>query len=389
MNYRRQETNNNRMDWVLLSITLLLVSFGVVMVLSSSAYFAAKHVGDKYFFFYRQLAFAIVGFGVMYGVSKFNFENYRNRKLLYPALGLLIIMLIAVFIPNTGSGAVLGAKRSLPLGPFHLQPSELAKPLVVMYLAFSLTKDRQKNDGFVYGFLIHLVLPMFILVLIVLEPDFGTFFLCFTVCLSMLIVAGSPIKYPVFGVIALSPFVALLFYLFPHTLKRLGMWVNQLLFIGSNADYDLLTYQVRESLISFGSGGLWGLGLAEGTLKMFFLPQAHSDFILATVGQELGFFGTIIYFFLFAILITRGYQIALKVPSSFGCYLAFGLTSILMLQFMINTGVVLGVLPPKGIALPMISYGGSSLLSTLIIVGVLMNISKYTLSTDNGKRSRR
>lgn len=386
---RRQSANPSRIDWVLLATTLLLVSFGVVMVLSSSAYFAAKHVNDKYFFFSRQLIFAIVGFVVMYGVSKFNFENYRNRKFLYPVLGLLVLMLIMVFIPQAAGEAVLGAKRSLPLGPFHLQPSELAKPLVIMYLAFSLTKERERKDGFVFGFLIHLVLPMFILVLIVLEPDFGTFFLIFTVSIFMLIVAGSPIKYPLIAVVALTPAVIALFYLHPHTLKRLGMWMNQLLFIGSNADYNLLTYQVRESLISFGSGGFWGLGLAEGTLKMFFLPQAHSDFILATLGQELGFIGTGLYFLLFGVLVVRGYQIALRVPSTFGCFLAFGLTSLLLLQFMINSGVVMGILPPKGIALPMISYGGSSLFATLISIGILMNISKYTVVSDNGKRRRR
>lgn len=385
---RKKQKGTHQIDMVILALTLVLVGFGVIMVFSSSAFFAKKHLDSQFYFFTRQMVFALLGIGVLYISSHFNYQNYRKRKFVYPMLAVLGLMLILVFIPGFAD-TVLGARRWLKLGPIHLQPSELAKPALIIYLAFSLTKERKLSEGFIAGFLVHLILPLLILGLILMEPDFGTVFLILSVSLLTLFIAGSPIKYPIGAILALTPAMAIMFIVHPHALRRLEMWVNQMLFIGSEQDYSLLCYQVRESLISFGSGKLWGLGLGEGTMKMFFLPQAHSDFILASIGQEIGFVGISIFFMLFGILIIRGYQVAFRVPDTFGCLLAFGLTTMLMVQFSINIGVVLGVLPPKGIALPMISYGGSSLISTMICIGILLNISRFVIYNDNMKRGRR
>jgi cell division protein FtsW len=377
-----------QIDRPLLMVTLLLMSFGLVMVFSSSAFFAQKHTGDQYFFFLRQTGFAAVGLIVMWVVSRFNFQNYKKKEVVYFLYGLSVVMLAAVLIPGVGQ-VVLGARRWIGIGPFHMQPSEFAKLVLIIYLAYSLTRQRERSTGILYGFLIHLILPSIALILILAEPDFGTFLLVGLVIFLMMFVAGSPIKYPMIALIVLAPAMLVMMKVFPHSMGRMQMWKDQLLFLGSEQDYNLLCYQVRESIISVGSGRLFGLGLGEGTLKMFFLPQAHSDFILATIAQELGFARVLVLFLAFGFMIVRGYQIAFRVPDTFGCFLAFGITSLLMAQFLINTGVVLGLLPPKGIALPFVSYGGSSLIINLMAIGVLLNISRFTVGSGNAARGER
>jgi len=371
------------MDVALLAAALLLVVYGLVMVLSSSAFWAEKRVDDAFYFFSRQCVFAGLGLIAMGIASRFHFSNYR--KLVYPLLVFTALLLSLVLVPGF-SDRTLGAKRWLALGPFHLQPSELAKFAVINYVAYSLTKPKAQGEGFMIEYFRHLMIPLVVLTLIVVEPDFGTAFLILFAAMLTLVVAGSPLRYPMAMGAAAVPFLALLLAVFPHGMMRLRNFVDQIKFIGSEGDYSLLCYQVRESVISLGSGRLWGMGLGDGTLKMFFLPQAHSDFILATLGQELGFAGVAALFVLFGLLLARGYQIAYRVPDTFGCYLAFGITTILMLQILINVGVVLGVLPPKGIALPFISYGGSSLVVALFMVGILLNISRHTVNFVNPKR---
>ncbi len=376
-----------QIDLILLAVTLLLLAIGLVMVFSSSAFFAERRIGDEFFFFYRQLAFVVGGFVVLFITSHINYKNYE--KLIYPMLAVLLIMLIAVLIPGVGR-LIGGARRWIPIGSFHLQPSELAKLILIMYVAYSVSKQKERNKTFVSGFLNHLLIPIGMLALILIEPDFGTTALMLLAIIAMLFVSGSPMRYLLVAGAVLLPLISSMMLIFPHALGRLTAFMNQILTIlGEKEDYTLLCYQVRESLISFGSGRFFGEGLGKGTMKMFFLPQAHSDFILATLGQELGFFGVALLLFLFAVLAIRGYQISLRVPDTFGCYLAFGLTTLLSLQFLFNSGVVLGVLPPKGLALPFISYGGSALLSTLAAVGILLNISRYTVNYSNFRGGRR
>ncbi len=369
-------------DNILLATALMLLGLGLVMVLSSSAFFARKHIDNQFFFFLRQLLFAGIGLVGLVVASRFNYQNYR--RLVYPLLFFTLALLTLVLIPGVGK-EVLGARRWLMIGPVTVQPSELAKLTLIIYLSYSLSKRREIAEGFMTGFFNHLIVPMIVLCLILVAPDFGTMFLLLAVTLLMLFVGGSPLRYLIGTMLALTPLLALMVVIFPHSLYRLKAFLNQLAFLGSQQDYRLLCYQVRESIISFGSGGLWGLGLGEGTMKMFFLPQAHSDFILATYGQELGFAGTIGLFALLGILIIRGYLIALRVPDTFGCFLAFGLTTLIAIQFSMNAGVVLGLLPPKGIALPFISYGGSALVANLLAIGILLNISRYTVRGSNLK----
>ncbi len=383
MSSRMNATGKTRpMDPVLLGATLLLLSFGLVMVFSSSTFFARKHFGDEFHFFFKQLAFAFVGLLGLFAASRFPYPTLR--KLALPILGFTVLVLLSVLILGDASH---GARRWLSLGPISIQPSEFAKISLIVYLAYSLSKERANEDGFVSSVLNHLVFPSIVLFLIVVEPDFGTMFLLATIAALMLVAGGSRWKYLVALFVAFLFFSTVLAMVFPHISMRLKAFADQLSFLSEEQNYRILAYQVRESLISFGSGQAWGMGLGQGTMKMFFLPEAHNDFILATIGQELGFAGVFTLFLLFAIVTFRGYLIALRVPDTFGCYLAFGLTSMLLIQFIINAGVVLGLLPPKGIALPLISYGGSSLTATLLVIGILLSISRHTIQFGNSRRS--
>lgn len=383
------ENGERPMDPILLAITLLLSGYGVVMVYSSSAFFAERHAGSSFYFANRQLIYVILGCGLMWLTSRIPYERY---KAVMPALlGATALALILVLIPGVGLER-LGARRWINLSvlPFQPQPSEFAKIVLVLYMARSLSKVREGEDNFVSGFLKHLILPLGLLALILVEPDFGTVILMLVVAVAMLFVAGSRLKYLVYIGLVMLPIGGVALLLFEHARHRLELFFQQLMFMGSQGDYALLCYQVRESLISFGSGQAFGMGLGEGTMKIFFLPQSHSDFILATIGQELGFlFGTLPLFLLFLLFAWRGYRIAWRVPDTFGCFTAFGVTTLILAQFGINAGVVLGILPPKGIALPFISYGGSALLASLMGVGILLNISRHTVTYTNPKRGRR
>ena len=385
MDLRRiQSAGRPPVDLLLLAATLLLVGLGLVMVFSSSAFLAQDQFKDSLHYFKRQSQFAALGLFAMALISRFNYRNYV--KLVYPILFLTAILLALVLVPGVGV-KMGGAVRWLPLWHFHLQPSEIAKVAIVVYISYSLTKRREKTKGFVSSVLNHLLIPFAMACLILLEPDFGTTVLLLGISLLMLFVAGSPWKYLIGLGLALLPALAAMFLVFPHAAKRILAWMQQILAMWSGEEnYELFCYQVRESLYSFGSGRISGLGLGDGTMKLFFLPQSHNDFILATLGQELGFVGTCTLFLLFALFAWRGFTVALKVPDTFGSYLAFGLTSVLVAQFLMNVGVVLGVLPPKGIALPFLSYGGSALIMTLVMAGILLNISRYAVGRSNQRK---
>ncbi len=364
-------------DTMLLGTIAAILLFGLVMVHSSSSYFAIRRYDTQFYFLFKQIGFVGIGTVAMLGLAYFDYNKYR--KLVYPMLLILAILLIAVLFTD----GIKGASRWIKIGGFGLQPSEFAKLVLVIYMAHSLSRPGRKMDTFLSGFLNHLFVPMLIIGLIFIEPDFGTSFLIFILIMTMLFVGGSRMRYLIGTALVAAPAITLAIVLFPYRLKRVKHFLDSMTLWGPDMDYTLMSYHIRESMISIGSGGFNGWGLGNGPMKMYFLPEAHTDFIFSTLAQELGFVGSLALFLAFTILIIQGYRIAINCKDVFGTYLAFGITTLLAFQFLINMGGVTGLLPPKGITLPLISYGGSSLIVCMASLGILINVQRQSADGRN------
>jgi len=279
--------------------------------------------------------------------------------------------LVLVLVPGIGVERG-GARRWLGFGPLSLQPSELAKIALVLYLAHSLVKKRERVTTFTLGVLPHCLVGGAVAGLALLEPDFGTAVLAGGVLVCMLFVGGVPARYLLAPAVAAVPALAFLVMREPYRLKRV------LAFLDPELDPLGINFQLKQSFIAFGSGGVWGVGLGESRQKMFYLPEAHTDFIYSVVGEELGLAGAVLVLGLFAIVGVRGFRIALRHPDPFASLLAFGLTLSLVLQAVVNVGVVLGCLPTKGLALPFVSYGGSAMMASLVQIGMLLALARET-----------
>ncbi len=351
--------------WLLFAV-LSLLGFGVVMVYSASAVFAEAQTGDALFYLKRQLINVVLGvvalgLGMRIGLQ-------RLVKLAYPLLGLTFVLLVLVLMPGVAVRAG-GSSRWLPLGLMNFQPGELAKVAFVVYLAFSLTRKKDRIQLFSVGFLPHLMVSGLLVLLLLCQPDFGTAVTLTVVMFLMLFVAGARVVYIAVAGLAALPMAYLLVVGSEYRMRRLlafmDPWSNR---------FDI-GYQISESLMSFGSGGVFGAGLGEGKHKLFFLPAAHTDFIFSLVGEELGLIGAGLVLLVFSVIVWRGLRAGLRSPSLFGTYLAFGLSALIGLQTLVNIGVVTGVLPTKGLTLPFISYGGSSLICSMLAAGILLDIS--------------
>jgi cell division protein FtsW len=332
-----------RLDFILLFTALALVGIGIVMVYSTSAIIAGDRFGNAYYFLKRQALYAAVGFALMILMMFVPYELLK--RLAYPILIFSILLLIAVLIPGIGHRAG-GAMRWLKIQSFSFQPSEFAKLGLVVFLAY-------------------------LIALVMKEPDFGAAFFLTVMVFLLLFVSGARVIY-IAGACLIAIPVAYYFLMnggYRH--KRL------MSFIRPWEDPNGTSFQIIQSFLSFGSGGLFGLGLGEGRQKLFFLPAPHTDFIFSVVGEELGLVGAMVVVLLFFILTLRGIQIGLSLGERFGAYLALGITLMISLQAVINMGVVLGLLPTKGLTLPFISYGGTSLIANLAAVGILLNLSTH------------
>lgn len=353
-------------DPLLLVAVLGLVGFGLVMVYSASAITAQDKLGDSFYFLKRQAMAAGLGFLGMAVAMKLGYR--RMARLAYPLLVLAVVMLVVVLIPGLGT-TVGGAKRWLRVPGISIQPAEVAKVAWVIYLAYSLAKKREKVAHFSIGFLPHLGLAALLVVLCMLEPDFGSSVALLFLMFVMLFVAGAKLSYIVGMVLAAIPLAYVAIASSPYRMKRitafLDPWANRQ---GSG-------YQVAESLMSIGSGGLTGLGLGDGRQKLFFLPEAHTDFIFSIIGEELGLLGVAFLISLYAIVIWRGLRAALGATEAFGTYLGLGVVSLIAFQAVTNMAVAMGAVPTKGLTLPFISYGGSSLIMLMGAAGLLLSIS--------------
>ena len=351
-------------DRVLVGAVLALAAFGVVMVFSSGAVFAAKKYGDSTYFLKRELIYAILGLGALSFASRVDYSIYR--KLAYPLLFVTLALLAAVLKLGSRAG---GAIRWFRAGPLSFQPGELAKLALCVYLAYLLARKAEKVRVFSVGFLPPLLVTGLMMVLLLKQPDFGTAAIFGAVALGMLFVAGTRTSYLILAVLVAAPAGWQFIVSTPFRMRRM------LAFLDPWAFRRDVGYQITESLISVGSGGVTGLGLGDGRQKLFFLPEAHTDFILSIVGEELGLIGILFVIGAFGVLVWRGLRTAFRARDVFGSYLAFGITAMFGLQALVNIGVVLGSLPTKGLPLPFISYGGTSLLMSLFAAGVLANIS--------------
>ncbi|MCG6919336.1 MAG: putative lipid II flippase FtsW [Deltaproteobacteria bacterium] len=358
----------NRYDLVLLGLTLSLIGIGLVMLYSSSSIMAQERFGDSMYFVKRQIVFALLGLAVLI-ISK-NLPYVLYRRLVYVILGLTFLSLILVLLPQVGH-RVGGARRWLRFGPISIQPAEFAKLALIIYISYSVAKKKERMRDFSVGYAPHLVISAVFIGLVVMQPDLGTAITFAVLTFLLLFVAGVRLRYLLATGLAVTPLLALAIALKGYR------WERFLAFLNPWRDPSNTSFQLLHSLLALGSGGPLGVGLGSGQQKLFYLPEPHTDFILAVIGEEAGIFGVAIVLLLYALLIYQGVKIALRAPERFGTYLAFGLTMAVGLQALINSAVVMGLLPTKGLPLPFISYGGSSLLTNLFAMGILMNISSY------------
>lgn len=353
-------------DRLLFIVTLLLVFIGLVMVFSASAVMAKERYHSGYFFLLRQLGWAVAGFIAMLLGMRIDYKKFKHPAVVFSLLGLTTLMLIGVFFLDRSHHT----HRWIRFSGLSFQPSELAKPALILFLAFFLENRTKSMDDW-RSTLIPAVFPTLVFIgLIVFQPDLGTAIACAAITICILFVAGLDIKYLAYGFV--GSLLPLYFLIFHVSYRRDRI----LAFLDPYSDPQGRGFHIIQSLIAVSTGGLTGVGLMEGKEKLFYLPEPHTDFIFSVLGEELGLVGCLAVVLLFATFLWRGVRTALHTEDMFGRFLAVGITGMVVVQAFINMSVVLGLLPTKGIPLPLISYGGSSLFITLACIGVLLNITK-------------
>lgn len=360
-----QERAHRPVDVVLAAIVVALIGFGVVMVYSASAVQATLHYHDPQFFLKRQAAYAVGGLFLFFTIGLVDY--HRLYKLTYPVLfgvGGLLLLCVAGFGHSGG-----GATRWLSIGPVHVQPAEMAKLALVTWLAYSLAKKAERVKTFTVGFLPHLIVAGIFMVLCMKQPDFGSSVVLLLLTFTMLFVAGAKVGYILGASILGGVFGAVSIMSKQYRYERYLAWLNM---EQHRAD---LAYQPFQSVMSFGSGGTWGTGIGKG-LQTLYLPEAHNDFIAAIVGEELGFVGIFALCMVYVALVARGVRAAFRAPDDYGAYLAFGISTMFGAQALVNLSVALAILPTKGLTLPFLSFGGSSLLVNAAAAGILLSISR-------------
>jgi cell division protein FtsW len=356
----------------------MLCLLGAVMIFSASAVTAEQQYGHAYIFVLRQTVWLVAGLLGMFALMRLDYHRLREPAVVYTALCLVVLMLAGTFFLDKSHAT----HRWIRIGPVGIQPSELAKLVAILYLAWFLDLRRRATTSlqFSKGDLVHTILPavapvLICVLLIVMQPDLGTSVDIVLIMTAILFVAGLSWKWLMVGLAAALP---ALFLLIAHVSYRQA---RIMAFLHPEADPQGAGFQLLQSLIAVGSGGFTGVGLMESKQKLFYLPEAHTDFIYAVICEELGFIGAAFVIALFAVYGWRGLRAAFNAPDGFGRMLALGATAMVLFQSLINFAVVLGLIPTKGIPLPFVSYGGSSLLVMLLATGVLLNISQQSTST--------
>lgn len=362
-------------DRKLFGVTVALCLIGAIMVFSASAVTLREQGGNGYEFLLRQLLWAAFGMAGMFLLMNTDYRKLRQPRVIFTALSVTLILLFAVFFLDRTHAT----HRWVRLGPLSLQPSEIAKLVVIFYLAWFLEIRREPRGPGVND-LTHTLLPalgavLLIVALVYKEPDMGTACMIFFIAAVMLFIAGLSYRYIFGAAIAAIPLIYIAIASVPYRLQRVQAYFTP------GSDPQGHGFQLAQSLIAVGSGGFSGVGLMESHQKLFFLPEAHTDFIFSVICEEVGFIGAMIVLTLFAVYGWRGFVAAMKAPDTFGRFLGIGITTMVVGQALLNLSVVLGLVPTKGIPLPFVSYGGSSLMGMLLATGVLLNISQHADET--------
>ena len=354
-----------RIDPLIMGITVALSLGGLIMVFSASGVVAEMKYADSTHYLQRQIIWMVVGFCVLFGGSQIDYQYWKRWVPGIVAGCVMGLLLVLAFGPQ-----INGARRWLVFGFFSIQPTEMAKLAVVLYLAAFLSNSNRRVTDWRRGFLPPVVVVSGVCLLIVVEPDLGSIVVIGLVFVSMMYLAGARLKHlACLGLPMLMGFLALIVFS-PERWERITTFLNPF------QDREGAGYQLVQSLLALENGGVFGVGLGQGKQKLLYLPEGHTDFVLALVGEELGLIGTLGLLGLFVILVFKGFRVAALAPDVFGRFLALGITLLLTLQALINAGVVSGMLPTKGLTLPLVSYGGSSLLTTMLAIGILLNVAR-------------
>jgi cell division protein FtsW len=361
-------------DVVLAAVVIGLVGFGVVMVYSASVIEATTVFHDPQYFLKRQAIYAGIGLTVMFFLSRFDY--HKLKALTYPVLVAVTGLMLLSVVGFGHSGG--GAARWLRLGPVNVQPSEMAKLALILWLAYSLEKKQEKVKSFSIGMLPHLIMVGGLMLLCLKQPDFGSAVVLLFLTFTLLFVAGARLGY-LLGVGMVGAVGAAWLVRF-----KTYRWERMLAWFHMNQHRQDLAYQPFQSVMSFGSGQVTGLGLGKG-LQVLYLPEAHTDFISAIIGEELGFIGILLLCTVFLVIVARGVRTALAAKDDYGSYIAFGISILFGVEALINMAVAMAMLPTKGLTLPFVSYGGSSLLVSAAAMGVLLNVSRSRIGNANAR----
>lgn len=364
-------------DWLLFVFMVILLGIGLIMVLSASGIVAESRYSDKYFYFKKQVLFALSGFVLMAIAARF--PRHVLYRMHYGLLFLALFLLLLTLSPLAPS--VNGAHRWIRLGPVNLQPMELVKPALAFYLAYFMSSKHDMVKTFWRGTLPPLLVTFLFCALLLLQPDFGSCVVLLFLLLAMGIVGGTRFFYIVvlclFGICSVIGLV--LFE--PYRMRRLMAFMDPFQDAGNTG------YQLVQSLLAIGSGSFWGVGIGASRQKMLYLPEAHNDFIMAVLAEELGFVGVSVVMIFFALLFWRCYLIIQGQSELRDRYTAFALTLIIGLGVVLNLAVVMGMAPPKGVPMPLLSYGGSNLVATMTCIGLLLNYSRTAKQPGSGTRA--
>jgi cell division protein FtsW len=355
-------------DMWLLGVAVALLGVGVVMVYSASAIVAAGRFHDPYFFLKKQLVWASLGCAALWLALRVDYR--RLERWVLPLLIAAGLLLVLVLVPPFGQ-SINGTRRWIRLGPVSFQPAELAKLALVVFLAAFLARRSEGLQGSWRAVAVPLGVTAALAGLVVLQPDLGNGVTLVAITFALLFLAGSRMRYLGYVGAAALPLVALAIWMAPYRLRRI------VAFLDPWQDPRGSGFQIIQSWLALGSGGVTGRGIGESRQRLFYLPEAHTDFIFAIIGEEVGFVGAVVVVALFVVLVWRGLRVGLRAPEPFGAYLALGITLLLATQTLVNLGVVTGMLPTKGLPLPFISFGGSALVVTMLSTGVLLNISQH------------
>ncbi|MDD5542035.1 MAG: putative lipid II flippase FtsW [Acidobacteriia bacterium] len=355
-------------DKYLLGATLGLIFYGLLMVYSASAAISTEMYGSSYIFLGKQVVGLILGMACMVGAMNWDYRKWRNPTFVFPFLFVCIALLVAVFFLDRSHNT----HRWIKLGLFSFQPSEITKLGLIFFFAYFLENRMHHINSLRRTLLPVLVVTGITVALILKEPDFGTAVAVLIIGAAIFFVAGLDWKWFAAGPVLALPFFYWFVVRVPYRFDRITAFLNPW------KDPLGKGFQIIQSLIAFGSGGPWGVGWVQGKQKLFYLPEPQNDFIFAVIGEELGLWGTVLAVFLFAVILKRGLKAARSAPDAYGLLLGIGLTTLIVCQAFTNMSVVTGLIPTKGIALPFMSAGGSSLIVSCAAVGVLLNISQHS-----------